>query len=68
MVAEEVADDRDQNPDTWGRYTITATSFLPDGSTFDSVNYLALQIWVWPNGYQQRVTKHWSPAIPIEEA
>lgn len=52
----------------WGRFTIEATGFTPGGDTVTRTNYLALQIWVWPNGYQQRVVKHWTPSMPIEEA
>jgi sugar lactone lactonase YvrE len=52
----------------WGRYTISATAFLPDGGGFTETNHLALQIWVWPNGYQQRIVKHWTPNVEIEEA
>jgi streptogramin lyase len=52
----------------WGRYTISATAFLPDGGGFTETNRLALQIWVWPNGYQERKIKHWDPSVEVEEA
>jgi len=51
----------------WGRYTITASGITPGGDVVTERNYLALQIWVWPNGYQQRVEKHWTPNPPIQE-
>jgi len=43
----------------WGRFRITATAFVYTGDTLDFVNREALQIWVWPNGFQQRVNGHW---------
>jgi hypothetical protein len=52
----------------WGRYTISATAFTFDGGAFTETNRLALQIWVWPNGFQQRVIKHWTPDVEVEEA
>lgn len=51
----------------WGRFTITATWVTPDGDVGSKENHLALQIWVWPNGDQQRVKKHWKPNIEILE-
>ena len=51
----------------WGRYTITAHGVSPYGDVVTETNRLALQIWVWPNGYQQRVAKHWTPNTPVEE-
>jgi len=50
----------------WGRYKITAHIWLPTGGTIDRVNNLGLQIWVWPNGFQQRVQTKWDDPIPIE--
>ena len=43
----------------WGRFRITARAFVYTGDVFDFVNREALQIWVWPNGFQQRVSGHW---------
>jgi hypothetical protein len=43
----------------WARFKITAVAFLYTGDYFDFVNRLAMQIWVWPNGFQQRVHGHW---------
>jgi hypothetical protein len=53
---------------TWGRYTISATGFTPEGGSITETNHLALQIWVWPNGYQQREVRHWTPDVEVEEA
>jgi NHL repeat len=42
----------------WGRYRIgalVATEFVE----FEKVRYLALQIWVWPNGFQQDYVGDW---------
>lgn len=50
----------------WGRYTITATGVTPGGDVVSETNHLALQIWVWPNGYQQRELKHWTPGVEVE--
>jgi sugar lactone lactonase YvrE len=44
---------------TFGRFLITATAFTIGGDTLDFDNRLALKIWVWPNGFQQRVQTHW---------
>jgi sugar lactone lactonase YvrE len=52
----------------WGRYLIVATAFLPSGDTFDKANHLGLQIWVWPNGKQQRVTTDWDETKEAYEA
>jgi tripartite motif-containing protein 71 len=43
----------------WARFQITATAFTFDGDIYDFDNKLAMQIWVWPNGFQQRVEGHW---------
>jgi hypothetical protein len=43
----------------WARFKITAIAFLYDGDYLDFTNRSALQIWVWPNGFQQRIKKHW---------
>lgn len=51
----------------WGRYAIHTITFTPNGDTFEQTRYLALQIWVWPNGYQQRVEKEWTWSIQAEE-
>ncbi len=42
----------------WGRYRIgalVATEFVE----FEKVRYLSLQIWVWPNGFQQDRVGEW---------
>jgi hypothetical protein len=51
----------------WGRYLISATGVTAFGDVITEEHHLALQIWVWPNGYQQRVEKHWTPAIEEQE-
>ena len=51
----------------WGRYTVFTTIFTGDGGAFTEPHYWALQIWVWPNGDQQRKIKHWNPSIEISE-
>jgi sugar lactone lactonase YvrE len=44
----------------WARFLITATIYIPKiNETVDKENRLALQIWVWPNGFQQRVKDSW---------
>jgi tripartite motif-containing protein 71 len=43
----------------WARAKITAIAFTYEGDIFDFVNREAMQIWVWPNGFQQRVHQHW---------
>jgi len=43
----------------WARFKVTAIAFLYDGDYLDFTNRLALQIWIWPNGFQQRIKKHW---------
>ena len=43
----------------WMRAKITATAFTYKGDTLDFANFLAMQIWVWPNGFQQRWNGHW---------
>ncbi|MGA7304304.1 MAG: hypothetical protein WBW88_05495 [Rhodothermales bacterium] len=47
----------------WGRYTISATGITPGGDTVTETEHLALQIWVWPNGYQQREQRQWTPGV-----
>ncbi len=43
----------------WLRSRITATAFTYDGDVLDFDNRMAMQIWVWPNGFQQRWDGHW---------
>jgi sugar lactone lactonase YvrE len=43
----------------WARFKITANAFTFDGDVLSFTNREAMQIWVWPNGYQQRVHQHW---------
>jgi|GEM_PF-705350 len=52
----------------WGRYKIIATAFLYTGDVFDFTNRLSLQIWVWPNGFQQRREAHWDETPEALEA
>jgi sugar lactone lactonase YvrE len=44
---------------TWARFKIAANAFTFDGDILTFTNREALQIWVWPNGFQQRVHAHW---------
>jgi hypothetical protein len=48
-----------QHLTAWLRSKITANAFTYDGDVFDFDNFMAMQIWVWPNGYQQRWNGHW---------
>lgn len=52
----------------WGRYTIIATGVTIFGDVITETRHLALLVWVWPNGEQQRVERDWDPAIPESEA
>ncbi|HSS41384.1 MAG TPA: NHL repeat-containing protein [Solirubrobacterales bacterium] len=45
----------------WARFKITASVWWYEGDVYDFVNREAMQIWVWPNGFQQRVHNHWEP-------
>jgi hypothetical protein len=48
----------------WARFLITATVYIPKiNETVEEENRLALQIWVWPNGFQQRVKKSWEVTV-----
>ena len=43
----------------WLRSYIVATGFTFDGDVFNWDNRLAMQIWVWPNGFQEHWRGHW---------
>lgn len=43
----------------WARFTVHGTGVSPTGDSLTRDNYLALQIWVWPNGEQVKVITHW---------
>ncbi|HEY5943023.1 MAG TPA: NHL repeat-containing protein [Solirubrobacterales bacterium] len=43
----------------WARFKITALAFTYQGDVFDFDNRLAMKIWVWPNGFQQRTVGDW---------
>jgi sugar lactone lactonase YvrE len=47
----------------WGRFTVKAGVFLWDGSIFVASSHPALQIWVWPNGWQENHVKQWDAGI-----
>lgn len=45
----------------YGRWEMSALAAHPLHSQLFT-NYLALQIWVWPNGYEQPIIKDYDPA------
>jgi hypothetical protein len=47
----------------YGRFVVKAGVTLPDLSVFVFTERPALQIWVWPNGYQQRIVKTWETGV-----
>ncbi|HWC49103.1 MAG TPA: NHL repeat-containing protein [Solirubrobacterales bacterium] len=51
----------------WARYKIVATAFTPEGDTGEKVNDQGLQIWVWPNGDQQRVKTQFDETVEAYE-
>ena len=57
-----------QHLTVWGRYKIVATLFTPGGDYFEQTNNLGLQIWVWPNGFQERKRTEWEETIQAIEA
>jgi hypothetical protein len=65
---EQVWSGQHEHLTIWGRYKIIATAFTIDGDTLDFTNKVGLQIWVWPNGYQQRVETHWEETRQAFEA
>jgi len=36
---------------------------IPPTIQFTKTNNLALLVWVWPNGFQQKVVRHYDPLI-----
>jgi len=52
----------DKHLTIFGRWEITAPVVVPPNFSELKTNYLALQIWVWPNGYQEPIVKHYDPA------
>jgi DNA-binding beta-propeller fold protein YncE len=47
----------------YGRYTVKAGIFLADLDVYVLSETPALQIWVWPNGFQEQKVKHWDSGI-----
>jgi sugar lactone lactonase YvrE len=54
--------EEDQHLTIYGRWSVSALA-VSDLVQEVFTNYPALQIWVWPNGYQQPIVKHWSPGV-----
>ena len=61
---EEVTTGEDKHLTIWARFNISATGVTWEGDTITEHNNLGLQIWVWPNGNQQRVLTHWEGFNP----
>ncbi len=48
----------------WGRYKIAA-DVATEWAEWQEKNFLALQIWIWPNGFQQNYKGHWTCTDPF---
>lgn len=48
----------------WSRFRISAP-VATEWVEWEEVNYLSLKIWVWPNGFQQKVVGEYEPG-PLE--
>lgn len=46
----------------WGRYIITALA-LTDKVEIAFDTHLSIKVWVWPNGFQQKVVGKWDPGV-----
>jgi hypothetical protein len=46
----------------YGRWAISAVIAVPVYQEVKT-NYIALQTWVWPNGFQERIIRHYDPGI-----
>lgn len=46
----------------WTRHAITALVVTPEVQ-FTETKHLALLVWVWPNGFQQKVVRDYDPGI-----
>jgi hypothetical protein len=52
----------DRHLTIYGRWTVSAFA-ISDLVQEVFTKYPALQIWVWPNGYQQPIVKEWDPGV-----
>jgi hypothetical protein len=52
----------DKHMTIYGRWSVSAFA-ISDLVQEVFTKYPALQIWVWPNGYQQPIVKEWNPGV-----